>query len=95
MLSSHLAKLPVHFAMLEKACLRACDLKHLHATFEQVIYELTEGERQLIDDLSLVKKVLPTHHLDAALSELVPFLWVFISLPDVVTCAARCIMSPC
>lgn len=24
----------------------------------QVIYELTQGERQLIDDLSLVKKVL-------------------------------------
>lgn len=49
--------------MLERACLRACDgLQRSLATFEQVIYELTEGERQLIDDLSLVKKVLPTHH---------------------------------
>lgn len=27
-------------------------------TLVQVIYELTQGERQLIDDLSLVKKVL-------------------------------------
>lgn len=30
----------------------------------QVIYELTQGERQLIEDLSLVKKVL-VHHIAA------------------------------
>lgn len=54
----------MHFSTLERVHLHACDGdKTFVATFEQVIYELTEGERQLIDDLSLVKKVLPTHAL--------------------------------
>lgn len=33
-------------------------LIHVFPLIPQVIYELTQGERQLIDDLSLVKKVL-------------------------------------
>lgn len=35
-----------------------CPVVEQFFTLLQVIYELTQGERQLIEDLSLVKKVL-------------------------------------
>lgn len=79
--------------MLERACLHACDgNKASVATLEQVIYELTEGERQLIDDLSLVKKVLSTHHhciVFCVRGELSPSTWVFFQ-SCLNTCTAYC-----
>lgn len=61
--------------------MHACDglKKTAAATFEQVIYELTEGERQLIDDLSLIKKVISRTSITALcrVSEVNFLLWSF------------------
>lgn len=67
-------------------------LKLLCATFcpLQVIYELTQGERQLIEDLSLVKKVLVGTEHSAGKYILARFFLVSMHFY-----VFRCTTSPC